>query len=565
MGGNNLVFLLLLVAIPVLVDLHLFVAPYTKVEESFHIQAIHDILKYGIPTENISKVLAQYDHSEFPGAVPRTFVGAVLLSGLSQPFIWLNENIDRQTCARAILGLFNALSLVSFGLGVRRAFGKTTAIWYLLFQASQFHVLYYASRTLSNMFAFGMSTLAIRALLPEPVPADVYRRRCRVALFLLTIAGIVFRSELALFLDTNTAFLFATGRIRIVQDILPAGALGLAVGLVITVLVDSFFWQQLPLWPELAAFRFNVLAGQASAWGTHPWHFYFTSAIPRLLLNPLTYLVAIPCALLHPSTRSRAAYMLVPSLAFVAIYSIVPHKEWRFIVYIVPSLTAVSAQGASYLWTHRTKSILCRLLSLALLLSTLASFLLSTFVLLPASSANYPGARALNTLHNRAHNSHPVISVYLGNLACQTGVTRFLEMPPPPSPLSHTQHPLESTPSLWHYDKTEDETAKSLPSFWDQFDYLLVEPAEASYVQALPGQSDRWAETEVVNGFAGVKVLRPGDVATGQLEERVLGVALGPDGARSWREFRDYARKYLTRGWWAELRMEPKIRIMQRV
>lgn len=56
-----------------------------------------------------------------------------------------------------MLGLFNAFALFSYASGLQRAFGKATAYWYLLFQASQFHVMYYASRTLSNMFAFGIS------------------------------------------------------------------------------------------------------------------------------------------------------------------------------------------------------------------------------------------------------------------------------------------------------------------------------------------------------------------------------------------------------------------------
>ncbi|KAF7588145.1 dolichyl-P-Man:Man(7)GlcNAc(2)-PP-dolichol alpha-1,6-mannosyltransferase, partial [Aspergillus hancockii] len=291
MWSDNAVFLLLRIAIPALVLLHLYFAPYTKVEESFHVQGIHDILAYGIPTQNVSDTLrATYDHFTFPGAVPRSFVGAAVLSAASRPFIWLNDAIDRQYLARAILGLFNALSLLSFASGVRRAFGKTTAIWYLAFQASQFHVLYYASRTLSNMFAFGVTTLALPYLLQEqsqPTASNKSRTRYRLSLCLFTIAGIIFRSELALFLATNTIFLFLTGRITIQHDIIPAGALGLLLGLGTTVLVDSFFWQKFPLWPELDAFIFNVIHGQASAWGTHPWHFYFTNAIPRLLLNPL--------------------------------------------------------------------------------------------------------------------------------------------------------------------------------------------------------------------------------------------------------------------------------------
>ena len=78
--------------IPTLVVLHLYVSPFTKVEESFNIQAAHDILTYGIPSpwEKYPqfKFVQQYDHLTFRGAVPRTFIGALILSGLSKPILW---------------------------------------------------------------------------------------------------------------------------------------------------------------------------------------------------------------------------------------------------------------------------------------------------------------------------------------------------------------------------------------------------------------------------------------------------------------------------------------------
>lgn len=74
--------------LPVVILTHLYFAPYTKVEESFNIQAIHDILTYGIPTDNATGYFeANYDHVSFPGSVPRTFVGAAVLSGLTRPFV----------------------------------------------------------------------------------------------------------------------------------------------------------------------------------------------------------------------------------------------------------------------------------------------------------------------------------------------------------------------------------------------------------------------------------------------------------------------------------------------
>ena len=60
---------------------------------------------------------------------------------------------------RALLGLFNAGALISYASGVRRAYGKVAAEWYMWLQASQFHILFYSSRTLPNMFAFGISML----------------------------------------------------------------------------------------------------------------------------------------------------------------------------------------------------------------------------------------------------------------------------------------------------------------------------------------------------------------------------------------------------------------------
>lgn len=88
---------LLAALIPLLVLLYLYLAPYTKVEESFNLQAVHDILTYGIPRGNfLERLKAEYDHFSFPGAVPRTFVGALALAEIAKPVLWLSQSVDRQ-------------------------------------------------------------------------------------------------------------------------------------------------------------------------------------------------------------------------------------------------------------------------------------------------------------------------------------------------------------------------------------------------------------------------------------------------------------------------------------
>lgn len=460
--------------------------------------------------------------------------------------------------ARSILGIYNAFALGLFARGLKRSFGPTVAIWYLVLQGSQFHLIYYASRPLSNMFAFGLTTLSLRFTLPDILSEQT-------SLALLTIAGVIFRAELAVLLAAQTLYLLVSRRIALFGYTIPFGILCASCGILLTVLVDSTFWQRFPLWPEWEAFIFNVVNGQSSEWGTEPWYFYFFNAIPRLLLNPLTYLLAIPVSLRQPATRQPALSLLIPPLAFVALYSLQPHKEWRFIVYIIPSLTASAALGASYLWTRRSRSIFARTASRLLVLSTLASFLLSTFVLLPASAANYPGAHALNALHSshaRTAPPHPESepdgkAVYLGNLACQTGVTRFLQQP---------------ADLGWVYDKTEDEEMKSSPEFWAQFDYALVEASadsafldddEAQLRAALPGVS--WEIVEVVDGFAGIAVVRPGVQADGAAERWVLRTVGGDAAVGLYEKVRDTVRKVVLRGWWVELKMRPKIKVLKRL
>lgn len=143
--------------------IHLLLAPYTKVEESFNLQATHDILVYGLPLfgrrsdDAAGRIAAAYDHFAFPGAVPRTFTGAVLLAGLSQPVVGLVGFQHAQLVVRAVLGVGNAACLLVFWGFLRRAFGVGVARWWTGMLVTQFHVMFYLSRTLPNMYAFALS------------------------------------------------------------------------------------------------------------------------------------------------------------------------------------------------------------------------------------------------------------------------------------------------------------------------------------------------------------------------------------------------------------------------
>ncbi|KAI1476677.1 glycosyltransferase family 22 protein [Daldinia eschscholtzii] len=540
--------LLLSLAIPALIIIHLLVAPYTKVEESFNIQATHDILVYGTPTKDVyQRLSSQYDHFDFPGAVPRTFIGPVLLAGISQPIIALVGFQYAQLIVRGVLGLFNVGALLVFKSNVEKAYGKSVARWYALLQLSQFHILFYASRTLPNMFAFGLTTLAFSQLIGDPTQ-KIQVWRYKLAIAYLTIATAVFRAELAILMVTVTLYGLAVSHISL-TEIIPAFIVFFAMSLSLTIPIDSYFWQK-PLWPELWGFYYNAVLGSSSEWGISPWHYYFTSALPKILTNPLSSTVLIPFALWNAGTSKRAQSLVVPSLLFVAIYSLQPHKEARFIFYVAPPLTAAAALGADYIFTRRNKSIVFLLTSIAVVGSVLVSFGLSTAMLV-ISSLNYPGGEALSELRNLVTSSSSsdlqTVMVHTDVLSCMTGVTLFGQHPYPPN----DPHPANGL--TFNYDKTEDENILRTPSFWEKFDYVLAEDPALVI--------GTWETIGVVEGFTGVELVKPSAPSDDDIESdqgRVLGRG---DVVRRVKN----SVRAITGGWWIGPRMEPKIHLLRKM
>ena len=357
-------------------------------------------------------------------------------------------------------------------------------------------------------------------------------KRSRLALYFLALATIIFRSELALLLGSVCLHLltkasdFSSCLALVRRVILPAILIALVAGLTMTVSIDTYFWQSPRLlWPELAAFLSNIFpqpgSEGASAWGTSPWHWYFTSAFPRLLLNPLLLLL-IPFGL-TTALGPEILDLILPCITYAALYSFLPHKETRFLFPILPPVTTAIAISAAQISLRRRKGIPYRITTYLLLMSTTITFLFSTAVLLPLSAQTYPGSLALQSLHETASNYYPerTIDVHLTNLALQTGVTRFLEKSPSVSPLfilagsvDGSKPEIRSGSTKWFYDKTQNDTGLySEEAFWDRFDYVVVEEPD----HALP--IGGWDVVDKIPSLGTPRLLRP-EIGRGYL---VLG------------------------------------------
>ncbi|XP_022155722.1 dol-P-Man:Man(7)GlcNAc(2)-PP-Dol alpha-1,6-mannosyltransferase [Momordica charantia] len=419
-----------------IVVFYAFMAPYTKVEESFNVQAMHDILYHRQHIDN-------YDHLEFPGVVPRTFIGALFVSLLASPFVLVINllhlpKIYGLLAVRVVLGCVVLSTLRFFRIQIRNKFGHQVEAFYIIFTAIQFHMLFYASRPLPNILAL----CAVNMVYGYWLKGNSY-----AALSCLIFATIIFRCDMLLLLcPLGLEFLM-------IKMISFWGALKRCVGIALlciglTVFVDSILWKKL-LWPEFHVFWFNSVLNRSSEWGTHPVHWYFTSALPRSLL------AGYPLFLLGVFLDKRVLTFILPVSCFILLYSKLPHKELRFIISSVPMFNLSAAIAANRIYNNKQKTF-WKLLYLIMLGSLLIS-LGCTVITFLASYENYPSGYALKELHRTGLLSNSDEQwVHIDSFSAMNGISRFCENDFP-----------------WRYSKEEDVPLEELRL--RNFTYLINE------------------------------------------------------------------------------------------
>lgn len=508
---------------------YLYLCPYSKVEESFNLQATHDLYYYGISPALMQKYpriqnfhflkkwLMQathlpyetlpYDHLVYPGVVPRTFTGPFILSIILQIiswFVWIvsagwiclnTYPLCVQFISRAILLIFHLHAHYHLSKAADQRFQRNGILgaYYLLITAVQFHIPYYSSRMLPNVFALILVIHAYADWFSLPLTdcwKNIPRKGWhifypRVAVYLV-VATVVFRCDVIILLATIGITLVFIQRVVPLSNAIRLGLWTSSLSILFTGFLDAilwypqdvskipedqgflnFFshgiWKRILFWPEGMVLVFNTIENRSSEYGTSPFYWYFISALPKGLLGtgfliPLAFWKDsndCPRPRIFHELDTEIMPFLFPCLLFVALYSILPHKEMRFIFIVLPILNVTAAKGFTYLhnytmktfesmiikkydqksygglrsrfllfWRYlsrnnhlmSTRSLLifvsCIIFGLASLLSSFAASLIFVAI----SRHNYPGGKALELLTKNIESlNHPFASVMNGN------------------------------------------------------------------------------------------------------------------------------------------------------
>ncbi|CAI0548373.1 unnamed protein product [Linum tenue] len=320
---------------------YVLMAPYTKVEESFNIQAMHDILFHRHHLDN-------YDHLEFPGVVPRTFIGAFLISTLASPLVFAMRLLQfpklyALIAVRLALGSVTLGTFRFFRIQVRQKFGHQVEGFLVVVTAFQFHLLFYSTRGLPNILALGGVNLAYGYWL---------KQKYYVSLNCLIFVAIVFRCDMLLLIGPLGLQLLLIFFLKSSDQICFSFWLGLNTA-------SALRYYRLVLPCPLTPLCGKDYCGQNLKYSGST--LFLTEALNGVYPSWTEILCFIfrlmeACSLdlgdrLGVVLDRRVRYFVLPVVLFILLYSKLPHKELRFIISSVPMFNLSAAVAASRMYS----------------------------------------------------------------------------------------------------------------------------------------------------------------------------------------------------------------------
>lgn len=275
---------------------------------------------------------------------------------------------------QAVIAALGDLHFVLFSMAIfRNKYSPRTIIAYsLAITAGSAFNLFASTRTFSNSVETALTTAAL-AYWPWR-PTAINWPKLYAA---LTIAAVS-----CVFRPTNALIWIFLGLILLVKTNHKLAVLFFTLAIGGTVLgfntyLDRWFYAQnelyplsspeSPTWvfPLLNFVKVNVWDSVADFYGTSPWHYYLAQGLPLLLIGYLPFT-------LTDMLRSKSSHSTLLVVFIVSVFSILKHKEVRFIYPIIPilhlkTLNAFLRGQGSFIFS---KSVLAAIILLNVIVAT---------------------------------------------------------------------------------------------------------------------------------------------------------------------------------------------------
>jgi len=250
--------------------------------------------------------------------------------GLDDPSIYLV--VIRLLFVASSLGCAAAVYFLSSAYGARPLSAAVGAAL-----AALFAPFYFSPRALSE----GASALPAVLGFALAIHPRASRRQVVVGASLVGLS-VLLRLHCALFACALVVILLLRRAYRTA-----AVALGtLTIWAFLLGLIDRLAWHRVPdaylggwFHSALKYLTFSLIEGRASAWGTAPWSYYFTT-----LFSCAPVMVGL-AGLLACMALTRAPGLLGATVFFVGLHAATPHKELRVMVPALPFFWALAAIG----------------------------------------------------------------------------------------------------------------------------------------------------------------------------------------------------------------------------
>ncbi|NWI09337.1 PIGB mannosyltransferase, partial [Crypturellus soui] len=232
-----------------------------------------------------------------------------------QLLIWVPRLVQ------ALLAAFADVKLYSL---VRHLENAETAQWVFFCQLCSWFTWYSCTRTLTNTMETLLTSFALSYY---PLKGSKMGSSYKY-LTLVALAVVIRPTALIPWIPLvfNHFWQEQKKADLILHKCIPVGLVTVGTSLII----DRVFFGKWVL-VQLNFLKFNVLQNLGTFYGSHPWHWYFTQGLPVVLGTHLPFFI-------HGCVRAPKRYriFLMAVIWTVLVYSMLSHKEFRFIYPVLP-------------------------------------------------------------------------------------------------------------------------------------------------------------------------------------------------------------------------------------